>query len=121
MRKLTREQLLKVSVANLSNYDFSTETYHIPKLEYDRYEVDKCYIICLDDSLLTPTGNEILVANWNKGSYPPCKFMKIDVTTVYGKMIYVNAMGYDYYNQVNLNVLWQGWLPIQLIKIVERI
>ena len=119
MNKLIKEQLQKVSVADISNYDEKNQIINIPKFKQDRYIVGTCYLVCLDDTLLNDYGNPILVSNWNKGTYPRCKYMKIDVLKTMGKMINVNGIGFDYTTKQNTTYVWSGWLPIQLTKQVE--
>jgi hypothetical protein len=121
MNKYVEEQLKKVKVADLSNYDENTHTYHIPKYNEFRYEVDKCYLVKLDKMLLNGNDLPILVSNWNKGTFPTNEFLKIDVTKVLGKMICVNGLGYDFERKEDLNTMWSGWLPIQQIKMIERL
>ena len=121
MNKYIKEQLDKVKVADLSNYDESANIYHIPKFNQFKYEVDKCYLIKLDKTLLEKSNYPILVDNWNHGTCPTCEFMKADVTKVLGKMIQVNGFGYDYEHKQDLNTLWSGWLPIGQITMIQQL
>ncbi len=121
MNKITKEQLNKVMVADISNYNEQTGVIHIPKYTEVRYEVDNYYLIKLDDLLLIPEGNPSLIANWNKGLYPRCKFLKVDVSKVLGKMIYVTGIGYNFETNEDLNYIWTGWLPTQQISLVKKL
>ena len=119
MNKIIKEQLNKIQVANMNNYNENNYSFTIPKYNADRFEDDKCYLIELDNSLIINDEESLLQCNWNNGTYPSHKYLKIDVNKVMGKMIKVNSIAYDYVNQKDLNVIWSGWLPIDLIKIIE--
>ena len=119
MNKIIKEQLNKVQVADMSNYTEGTYSFIIPKYNADRFEEDKCYLIVLDDSLIIDNKDSLLQCNWNRGTYPKYKYLKVDVSQVMGKMIKVNSIAYDYVNQRDLVDMWTGWLPIDLIMIVE--
>lgn len=121
MNKIIEEQLKKCSVADLSDYDISTHTYHIHKINNIKLEVNSYYIIRLKDYILDRNASSILSNNWNKGSVPMNKCMKVDVSKIMGKMIYINGIGYDYDSKEDINSVWSGWLPIQDIEILERI
>lgn len=121
MNKAIKDQLEKVKVANIGYYDNDTTEIIIPRFEQVRYEIGSYYLVKLDGALTSPTGNELLISNWNKGTYPRCEFLKIDVTKVLGKMIYVNALGYDNEKQEDLNYCWTGWLPIQQLELVTKL
>lgn len=119
MNKIIKEQLNKIQVANMDNYNEDIYSFIIPKYNADRFEEDKCYLIELSDSLIKNNKDSLLQCNWNKGTYPVSKYLKIDVSQIMGKMIKVNSIAYDYENQKDLNIIWSGWLPIDLIKIIE--
>jgi len=119
MNKIIKEQLNKIQVADMSNYNKDTYSFIIPKYNADRFEEDKCYLIELDNILIIDNKESILQSNWNNNTYPKHKYLKIDVNKVMGKMIKVNSIGYDCINKKDLNEIWSGWLPIDLIKIIE--
>lgn len=121
MNKIIEEQLRKCQVADLSKFDTDTNTYHIARFKQVRLEVNSCYLIKLSDILLDKELSSILSSNWNRGTVPTSKYMKIDVSKVLGKMIYINGIGYDFDNKVDTDVMWSGWLPIQDIEVIERI
>lgn len=121
MNKIIQAQLKKCEVADLSTYDEATCTYHIPRFRQVKLEVNTCYLIKLDDMVLNRDSSSVLVSNWNKGTVPPCRYMKVDVCKVLGKMIQVNGLGFDYDTKEDLNVMWSGWLPLQNISVIERI
>ena len=118
MKELIRKQLEKVTVADLSHYN-GTEEFIIPKYNRDRFEENKCYLIEIDRCLTVNNPNSILQVNWNNNTYPFYQFLKIDVSKVMGKMIKVNSIGYDPQTMQDINVMWSGWLPNDLIRIIS--
>jgi hypothetical protein len=121
MNKLIKEELKKVEMANISNYDKSKGEFLIPRITRIRLEEDSYYIIKLDSLLLNPNDASTLSANWNRGTIPPHNYMKVDISKVMGKMVKVNGIAYDYENQIDLNTSWSGWLPIAQIEVLEKI
>ena len=95
----------------------------IPKKIQYEFQENQCYIIELDNILLDKEVEENigLAVNWNNSQFPSCKFYKIDVIKIMGKMIKCNGIGYDYNNNQDLNILWSGWLPKDKIKIINKI
>lgn len=121
MKSLIRQQLDKVSVADLSNFDEKNNTYIIPKFKQLKVGEGDCYIIRLDASLLNPNENTLLVSNWNKGTTPIHSHYKVEITKVMGKMIKVNGLGYDYVTGTDLNDVWTGWLPLQQVEFLTKL
>ena len=121
MNKLIGEQLKKVSVANLGNFDEATNTFFIPKFEQVKVAEDECYLIELNDSLLRHDDTSILESNWNCGRIPPTKYLKVDIIKVMGKMLKVNGVGFNYQTKTDTLDSWSGWLPLEYIKIIEKL
>lgn len=124
MNPLIKKQLDKVRRVTLEPYDDSTTTIHINRRTDGGnlfLEQDKCYLISIEDYILNPPDGFTLHTNWNNGIAPMCKVLKIDVSKIMGKMIKVNAMGYDLKNQCDLPYFWEGWLPQKSITIIERL
>ena len=82
---------------------------------------DKCYLISVEDYILNPPDGFTLHTNWNNNRIPKDKVMKIDVLKKMGKMIRVNAIGFDLKNGVDTSNMWEGWLPEKSIKIIEQL
>lgn len=119
---IIKEQLEKVEQAKIGEYDPIKNCYHIPKYTEVEYKVDGCYLVSLDDKLLNPTSNEILVSNFNGGDYPRQKYMKISVVQKLGNnMIKVVGLYYDYINKVDINTMWSGWLPIDQLTLINEL
>lgn len=119
MNKIIKEQLNKIQVANMDNYNENIYSFIIPKYNADRFEEDKCYLIELSDSLIKNDKDSLLQCNWNRGTYPVNKYLKIDVSQIMGKMIKVNSIGFNYETQQDTDDLWEGWLPKKGLKIIQ--
>lgn len=121
MNKLIKKELEKVSVADLSHHDESNREFFIPRFKQIMLKVDSCYLIKLDKSLLVDNEMSTLSSNWNKGTLPPCEYLKVDISKVMGKMVRVNSVGYDFNNKKDLSVTWSGWLPLPSIEVLSEI
>ena len=115
MDELIRKQLESVKVASLDDYDADTMTYHIRKYEKLTFTLGECYIIRIDDSLLREGCEDVIVNNWNKGSRPPCRDMKVQVEKKMGHMVFVSGVA------VNEPAMWEGWLPDNKMTIVSKL
>lgn len=120
MNDLIRQQLNKVKIAHIPEFDDNTTEIIIKKLSNIPILENNCYLIKLDDSLLTPN-NSALTINWNGGSIPKNKYYKIDVNKIMAQMIKINGLAFDYDNKKDLNEMWSGWLPLNSIEILEKI
>lgn len=121
MYKETLEQLQKVKV-KLPEYNENSELLVIPRTlhKVEILQINHIYLIEVAEYITNPPSNFTLSDNWNKGIVPKCKCMKIEVCNIQGKMIQVNAFGYDYINQCDLPYTYMGlWLPIKSITILE--
>jgi hypothetical protein len=121
MNKLIKNELNKVSVADLSNYNKSKGEFLIPRIRKIRLEENSYYIIKLDSMLLNASEMSVLSSNWNHGTFPPHTYLKVDVSKVLGKMVKVNSIAYDFENNKDLNSSWSGWLPIEQVEVLEKI
>lgn len=121
LNKRTQEQLSKVSVAKLDEFDEVTLTYHIKRYTEFHYEENNCYLVRLNDILLRQDGLPLLVTNMNRNTFPREKYLKVDVLKSVGDMIKVIALGYSIDTAKDLNYTWEGWLPTQHIEMLERL
>lgn len=121
--KIIEQQLKKVTLADLSDYEEKEDcyVYHIKKHVDVVLEVDKCYLIKVNLKKLRSDDYAYLV-NYNRvNTIPECEYMKIDVVKKLATMFDVNAVYYDYENKEDLNKSWSGWLPQEVIKIINEI
>lgn len=120
MKDLVKKQFEKVQVADLSNFN-EEGAFIIPKYNKDRFEVGKYYLIELDRSLIVNNPNNLIQVNWNNNTFPQFQYLKVDVCKVMGKMIKVNSIAYDIQCGRDIDIMWSGWLPNDLIKIVNKL
>ena len=114
MREIIRNQLLKCTYANLKNYNPETNTFYIPRYSKPQYIVGKMYLIQLPLHLVNNTGS-VIATNWNSGTAPKFQYLKVYVSKLLGKMVYVDSIGYDINTRQDINLLWSGWLPTEEI------
>lgn len=121
INKIIQEQLEK-TIAPVGKYDELKHQFVIHKYTEQVFELNTYYLVELDDALLNASGNVMLVSNWNNGSYPKYKYMKIVVSKQLGKdMIKVDAIYYDYVAQKDILEMWSGWLPVNQVKIISKL
>lgn len=120
MNIITRKELSKVKLADLSNFDESALVYSIPKYTEFHYEQNKCYLIKLNNSITNPSQDSTLASNYNNGKIPEYSYYYVDVLKVVGKLIKVSGIAYDVVNNKNINSIWEGWLPVNEIQVIER-
>jgi len=121
--KIIEQQLKKVTLADLSDYEEKEDcyVYHIRKHVDAILEVDKCYLIKIDLKKLRSDDYAYLV-NYNRvNTIPECDYMKVDVVKKLATMFHVNAVYYDYESKKDLNKSWSGWLPQDTIKIINEL
>lgn len=112
MREIVKKQLDKCQFADLSNFDKETNVYYIPKYTKPLYDINKCYIVKLADYVLKDP-NSVLATNWNQGKLPQTNHLKIYVSKILGKMIYVDSIGFDINTGIDQpSLFWSGWLNI---------
>jgi hypothetical protein len=124
MNPIIKNQLDKIRCAKMPDYDEDTTHLYIPMKTLNDtivLEQDKCYIVMVEDYILNPPDDFSLHINWNGGTKPSHKYMKLDVSKISGKMVKVNTIGYDIENKVDIPDLWSGWLPEQSITVLERL
>jgi len=120
MRQVIKDQLRACQFADLHHFDADTYTVHIPKYSKPKYDLNQMYLIGLNEVLINNT-NSPLASNWNHGTAPSTKYLKIFVSKQLGKMIYVDSIGYDYAAYQDLNNVWSGWLPTEEIEQIAKL
>lgn len=124
MNPLIKTQLDKIRTVKVPPYEDNTTHITIPMRTPNDpiiLEEDKCYIVQVEDYILNPPDGFTLHTNWNQNKIPKCKYMKIDVSKIMGKMIKVNSIGYDMGTKSSINEVWEGWLPEKSIIVLERL
>ena len=115
-----KKQLRKINWADLSNFDPTTNTYYIKKYSQPTYSIGKMYIVKVADQLVC-NNNSVVAANWNNGTSPQFTCLKIYVSKIMGKMIYVDSISYDLTNQKDLALAWSGWLPVDNLTQIQSL
>ncbi len=120
MNKNIENQLKKVAVADISGYTPGCSEFIIPKTKKSVFEVNKTYLIELDDSLLEHNKDSIVETNYNAGKIPTNKYYSIEVSGVFGKLIKCVGMAFDIITRKNIPSFWSGYLPVDCIKIIDE-
>lgn len=124
MNPFIKEELNKIRVAKLPEYDNNTTHIFIPKT-IRREDVtilpNTWYIIELEDYLLHPSDNFTLHDNWNNGIIPMYKYMRCYVETILGKMIKIQGIAVDMKTMQDIDYKWSGWLPKKSIDIIKEL
>lgn len=123
MNEIIKEQLKLLKVAELPEFDDNTTDITIPKQEAKEYNINvgKCYLIELENYIINPPETFTLHINWNNNIIPKDKYMKVEIVGIMGKMVKVNGVGYDFVNKLDLNTMWEGWLPRKAITIIKEL
>jgi hypothetical protein len=72
------------------------------------------YLVQLPLELVNNTSS-VVASNWNNGTAPKFQYLKVYVSRLLGKMVYVDSIGYDVNTRQDINTLWSGWLPTEEI------
>lgn len=118
MNKIVSEQLKKVQVADISNFDEVNNVIYIPKNINLKLEKNNQYIVELNDSCFDK--KHYININYNGGKIPVCKSCMIEVLAIIGKAVKVNAISYDIDNNTDTGLFWSGYLPLNCIKIIRK-
>ena len=112
--KIVETQLKKCSYADLSHFDNTTGVFNIPKYSKPKFDIGKMYIIQVANELVDNNGS-VIATNWNSGTSPKSQFLKIYVSKMVGKMIYVDSLVFNIETKSDTNIIWSGWLPTEQI------
>lgn len=118
MNKVINDQLQKVQIADLSNFNPETNTFVIPMHKELKIEEDCCYLIHIKPSVKV---NTAVIVNWNNGNIPSFEHMKVDVSKKMGKMIKITGIRYDIETQQDCGQFWSGWLSLDDIEVLQKI
>lgn len=124
MNPIIKRELANCRVAEIPNFEEDTVDLFIPKSTGNRasiYQVHKCYLVELEDYILNPPPDFTLSSNWNKGTIPPSKYMKVEIAQVMGKMIRIVGCGYDIITRTDMNTVWEGWVPQKGMKLLQQL
>lgn len=123
MNDVVKRELEKVR-ATLPEYDDNTSVITIPKRTSveDPYAKGLCCVLQLAPYIMKEPPNFSLSSNWNKGVIPSSEYLKVEIVDVYGNMIKVDGIGYDYTTKTDKQDTYLAlWLPKQGTSIVEKL
>ena len=112
--KIVETQLKKCSYADLSHFDEAKGVFNIPKYSKPKFDIGKMYIIQVANELVD-NNSSVIATNWNSGTSPKSQFLKIYVSKMVGKMIYVDSLVFNIDTKSDTNITWSGWLPTEQI------
>lgn len=118
MRQLILDQLKRCQWANISNFDPETGTCLIPKYTKPEYLINHCYLIKVPGDILN-NNTSVLATNWNHGTSPSYPYLKAYVSKILGKMIFIDALGFDINTKLDLNYMWSGWLDAETLTLIS--
>lgn len=122
MNEKIKKQLARCVEAEIPAFDDDTREITVRKKKTIKLEEDFIYIIEIGHTTRFPPITSTLAENWNSGSIPSHKYYKCDVNKIIaGQMIKVTGVAYDLDNKKDLDDVWSGWLPLNDIKVIERI
>ena len=114
---LIAEQLEKCMVTDISHL---TKDYiiMIPKITTIKLEINGSYLVKIDDSARVPS---MFNTNWNKGLPPISEYMQVEVTNMMSQFVRFNGLEYNPETKQAGPHVWNGWVPVQSLTILERI
>ena len=120
INKLILAQLEKLQDAKVGEYDSLHHTFHIKKHREQEFNYNVQYLVELDDTLLNPSVNDVLASNWNNGKRPTHKYLKFAISKKVGNMLNVYGIYHDKDNNIDLDEVFEGWLPTDRIRVLEE-
>lgn len=124
MNPIIKQQLESCRVANVPILSEDMTVIQIPKgsdNEVSVYQVNKCYLLALEDYILNPPSDFTLADNWNAGSIPKHKYYKAEIAQIMGKMVRICGFGYDPTTDTDMLDIWEGWVPQKGIKLIQEL
>jgi len=117
MNSIIFEQLKKVTATEL-NFDESSHHIFIPKslkILSGSLKKDTVYRIKLFDSVINPSKDSTLAANWNNNKVPKHSEYFIEVIDKLGNMIKINGIAVD--DQTDN---FYGWVPTDSFEVLSK-
>ena len=118
MNPLIEIELKNTKVAKIPSYEPTVEKILIQKgsrdVENIKFEVGKYYQVSLNNRLLDSNDSFVIFhSQWNKGNFPKENIMNVEILEVMGTAIKIHGVG------LNSKTFWDGWLPIDEVKIIN--
>ena len=124
MNRIIKDQLSKCKVAEIPDFDENSGLILINKKDENtisKYKEHRYYILELSDYMLNPPADFAIKSNWNRGIDPKSKYYKAEILQVMGKMVKIHGCGYDYNRDIDLNDVWEGWVPQQYLNLISEL
>jgi len=127
MNELIKQQLDKVKLAKLPEYDDLTTSMFIPRgqrlvsVSSNNLQVGNIVVIKLENYIVNPPEGFTLADNWNSGISPKSFYLKGRIQQIIGKMVNFEANGFNINtgNVIDSEYYSQLWLPIKGFKILD--
>ena len=119
MNPIIEKQLHKCTVAVIPPFDEDTTTIYIEKRTTQNKQTfipGHYYEIELADYLVHPPADFSLHINWNRNVVPKCSSYRCEVLQTMGSMVKINGVGIE-----DESYSWEGWLPLEGIKVLKEI
>ena len=114
MRDLVKAQLEQLTWVELDSSGLQTGHYIIPKYQKPTFDIGKCYIVKIPADFVN-NRDSVVATNWNRSTAPSTEYLKIYVSKLQGKMVYVDSLAFDWETKQDLPGMWSGWIPINII------
>lgn len=118
MNKIIKEQLQKVKVAKVPEFDDSTTQMLIPRHKDMVYEEGKYYILALDDYICSQ--NSSVFINWNNRVAPPKDIIGM-VEKKTSNMILFGGCAFNTITQKRTEQQYRVWIPIANIVSAKQL
>lgn len=122
MNPIIEKELRMLRVAKLPEDWQTSTTLFFPRRTpvSVQLKVGGFYLLELESYLIN-NNSFALNTNWNHGCPPLDKFMKVKVVERLGRMFYVIGVGFDFERKEDKESIWQGWLPLKSIRIINEL
>ena len=100
MREYIKKQLLSLELAQIEYYDEEEHFYFIPKYSKPSYQLNKVYLVKVEDSAFKDTNADL----------PKQTYLKIYVTEIKDTSIYIDAVAINPITKQDINYFWSGWI-----------
>ena len=119
MNKIIKEQLKRITKAKVE-FDDSTTHILIKKDVKISPEIGKSYLIHLHNSITHPNETSVLACNWNHNIVPKSDYYVCTIIQKMGNMIKINGQSFNNISYSFNEDVFNGWLPLNEIDILER-
>lgn len=120
MNKIIEKQLNNLQIATHNGYDEDKHQFIFKKITGIKLNINSCYLIKLNKTLLEESLNDSLMYNLNRGTFPTHEYMLVDVLKLNQGLVQINGVYYDTLKNETIKEFWSGWLPINQIEVIRE-